>query len=221
MSAAHQQGAASIDELDEATNALRSAQADQDVRRQDLDLLREGTRPEDIALAEAELAEAEQQYALHRAGSRPEDVALAKALVGAAEAGLAAIEQQMDELIVTAPVAGVVEAIELEPGDLVAAGAPVTSLLDLSALRARAYVPENRLDLKIGQAVSVTVDSFPGRRFAARITFVARQAEFTPGNVQTPEERSKQVFRIEATLDEGLDVLRAGMAADVWLEGEK
>jgi multidrug resistance efflux pump len=221
MSAAHQQGAASIDELDEATNALRSAQADQDVRRQDLDLLREGTRPEDIALAEAELAEAEQQYALHRAGSRPEDVARAKALVGAAEAGLAAIEQQMDELIVTAPVAGVVEAIELEPGDLVAAGAPVTSLLDLSALRARAYVPENRLDLKIGQAVSVTVDSFPGRRFAARITFVARQAELTPGNVQTPEERSKQVFRIEATLDEGLDVLRAGMAADVWLEGEK
>jgi hypothetical protein len=68
------------------------------------------------------------------------------------------------------------------------------------------------------QKVAISVDSFPGRHFAAHISFVARQAEFTPNNVQTPEERSKQVFRIKVTLDEGLDVLRPGMAADVWLD---
>ena len=71
--------------------------------------------------------------------------------------------------------------------------------MDRDNLWIRAYVPENRLNLSIGQPLQVTVDSFPGRRFNARVSFVARQAEFTPGNVQTPEERSEQVFRIKAT----------------------
>ena len=62
------------------------------------------------------------------------------------------------------------------------------------------------------------VDSFPGRKFAARVSFISREAEFTPRNIQTPEERSKQVFRIKVTLEEGLDVLRVGMAADVLLD---
>ena len=101
---------------------------------------------------------------------------------------------------------------------MAAANAPALSLMDLGNLWVRAYVPENHLNLQNGQKLSVTVDSFPGRKFAGHVSFVARQAEFTPNNVQTPEERSKQVFRVKVTLDEGLDVLRPGMAADVWLE---
>jgi HlyD family secretion protein len=82
----------------------------------------------------------------------------------------------------------------------------------------RAYLPENRLDLQLGQKATLRVDSFPDRRFAGHISFISRAAEFTPSNIQTPEERIKQVFRIKVMLDEGLDVLRAGMAADVFLE---
>jgi len=81
----------------------------------------------------------------------------------------------------------------------------------------RAYVPENHLHVKTGEEVEVQIDSFPGRIFKGEIVFVARQAEFTPANVQTPEERSKQVFRIKVKLTDGLDVLRPGMAADVVL----
>jgi hypothetical protein len=92
--------------------------------------------------------------------------------------------------------------------------------MDTSHLWVRAYVPENRLGVTVGQKVTVTVDSFPDRKFAAHVGFIARQAEFTPNNVQTPEERSKQVFRIKADLDEGLDVLRPGTPADVWLDEE-
>ena len=69
-------------------------------------------------------------------------------------------------------------------------------------------MPENRLELKLGQKMWITVDSFPGRRFAGELSFIARQAEFTPSNVQTPEERVKQVFRIKVELREGLDELR-------------
>jgi hypothetical protein len=68
--------------------------------------------------------------------------------------------------------------------------------------------------------VPIRVNSYPDRRFAARITFIAQLAEFTPRNIQTPEERSKQVFRIKATLDEGKDHLRVGMPADVLLDEE-
>ena len=105
--------------------------------------------------------------------------------------------------------------VELQRGDMISPNAPVLSLLDTSHLWVRAYIPENRMNVQPGNKVAITVDSFPDRTFGGHISFISREAEFTPNNVQTPEERSKQVFRIKATLDEGLDVLRPGMAADV------
>jgi multidrug resistance efflux pump len=211
--------AASAEEMDRANEEVKSAEQAIVVREQELALLKEGTRAEDIAAAEAQLREAEQALTLAKTGYRKEEVAAAKAAADAARAALAAVEQQVAELTIRAPVNGVVEALELQPGDIVAAGAPVLSLVDMGSLWVRAYVPENHLDVHIDQPVTVTVDSFPNRDFVGRISFVARQAEFTPGNVQTPEERSKQVFRIKVQLDAAArEVLRPGMAADVWLD---
>jgi len=210
--------AVSEDQFDEARTKLQVAQATVEVQREKLSLLEAGTRQEQIKRAEAQLREADENWQLTTAGFREEEIAAARAAVDAAEAALAAIDEQIDELKVIAPIDGVVEAVDLEPGDLVAANAPVISLMDTSHLWVRAYVPENELDLTIDQELSISVDSYPGERFTGRISFIARQAEFTPGNVQTPEERSKQVFRIKVRLVEGLDRLRPGMAADVWLE---
>ena len=99
-----------------------------------------------------------------------------------------------------------------------APNAPVMSLVDMERLWVRAYVPENQLGIREGDRVTVSVDSYPDKSFAAHISFISRTAEFTPGNVQTPEDRSKQVVRIKVTLDEGLDRLRPGMAADIWFD---
>ena len=174
------------------------------VRQQELSLLEAGTRTEDIERARAELEEAQQALALTNAGYRPEEVAAAKAARDAAQAALAAIRTRKKELRIVAPVDGTVEAQELQPGDLTLPGAPVLSMVDNQRLWVRAYLPENRLNVKLGQQLWVTVDSYPERRFAGEVTFLARQAEFTPSNIQTPEERSKQVFRIKVTLKEGL-----------------
>ncbi|HVT89826.1 MAG TPA: efflux RND transporter periplasmic adaptor subunit [Tepidisphaeraceae bacterium] len=141
----------------------------------------------------------------------------AQAATESVDATVKALDEQIKELKIVAPVNGRVEAVDLQPGDLVAANAPVLSLMDTSNLWVRVYLPENHLDVQVGQKLEVTVDSFPNRKFTGHVSFVARQAEFTPGNVQTPEERSKQVFRMKVTLDEGLDVLHPGMSADVWL----
>lgn len=211
-------GAATPDQRDQARTEFRVAQATLTVRSEKLQLLEEGTRQEDLAQAEAQLKEAAEAANLSKLGFRQEDIAASKAAMEAARASLEAIDRKIEELTVTSPVEGTVEAVEIQPGDLVAPNAPALSLIDMTTLRVRAYVPENHLGLKLGQTLDVRVDSYPGRTFQGKVTFVARQAEFTPGNVQTPEERSKQVFRIRVELDNRDKLLRPGMAADVWLE---
>lgn len=210
--------AATQDERDTSEQQYKAAQAVVDVRQQQLAELQAGSRKEDIASAKAAYEAADHALKLMEKGYRPEDIAQAEAGVQAAEASLKAIDTQIEELTIKAPMDGVIEAAEIYPGDVVTPNAPVLSMIDPTHLWVRAYVPENRLDLQLGKPVQVGVDSYPDRRFAGTLTFIARQAEFTPGNVQTPEERSKQVFRVKVTLDEGLDVLRPGMTADLWLD---
>jgi HlyD family secretion protein len=206
------------DEFDQVETELRVAQETAQVRQEELNELLEGTRREDKAQAQALVDEARQALLLRQHGSRQEEIAAAKAALDAAAAAVKVIEEQLAELTIRAPTDGAIEAIELQPGDLVPANAPVISMIDRNRLWVRAYVPENRLALNVGDELSVSVDSFPGERFVGHVSFIARRAEFTPSNVQTPEERSKQVFRIKVMLDQGLDRLRPGMAADVHLE---
>lgn len=212
-------GAATQEALDLATKERKSAIAQVKARSEQLKLLEAGTRAEELAVAAARVREAEQQLNLMKKGNREEDIAQAYAALQAADGALSAIDRQLEELQITAPATGTVEAIELQPGDLVGANAPVISVIDTEHMWVRCYVPENQLDLKIGQQLSLAVDSFPGQWFSGEVSYISRQAEFTPSNIQTPEERSKQVFRIKVKLIDGLDVLRPGMAADVYLEG--
>ena len=201
---------------DEAVRAREAAQAGLAAAEQSLELLEEGTRKEDIAAAKAGFAEAEQALALMRAGYRKEDVAAAAARLASAEAELAAVQARLNELDVLSPCDCILETIELEPGDLVSANAPAVSLLDSDRLWVRTYIPEARLGhLQVGRIVPVRVDGIKDELFRARISFIAREGEFVPRNIQTPEERSKQVFRTKLILQEGLDRLRAGMAVDV------
>ncbi|MCC7420955.1 MAG: efflux RND transporter periplasmic adaptor subunit [Planctomycetaceae bacterium] len=211
-------GAATPDQRDQAQTEFRVASATVTVRTEHLQLLEEGTRPEDIDQAEAQLREATEAANLAKIGFRQEDIMAAKAAMESARAALEAIDRKMQELTVVSPVDGIVEAVELQPGDLVAPNAPALSMVDMTTLRVRAYVPENHLGVQLGQELDVRVDSYPKRTFKGKVTFIARQAEFTPGNVQTPEERSKQVFRVRIELDNHEKLLRPGMAADVWLD---
>ncbi len=203
-------------EYDKAVRELKRSRGEVAGAEQELALLEEGTREEELAEARAILTEAEEALKLVAKGFREEDIAEAAAHVAAVQAQLEAIETQMKELTVLSPCDCVVEAISLRPGDLVPANAPAATLLDVSRLWLRTYVPETRLgQIRLGQSVPVRVDGFGSRRFAARVSFVASQGEFTPRNIQTPEERGKQVFRTKVTLEEGIELLRVGMGADV------
>jgi RND family efflux transporter MFP subunit len=149
-------------------------------------------------------------------GARKEDIDAAKAQVERARAALQQIETQLAELEVKAPADAFVEVLQLRPGDLINAGSPVATLVEIDRLWVRVYVPEPELgQLQLGKEVSVAVDTFRGESFQGHIEEIASRGEFTPRNVQTRDERAHQVFGVRVRLDNSARKLRAGMAADV------
>lgn len=160
-------------------------------------------------------ANAYETYLAAQRGGRPEDIAAAQATVAQAQERLAFLERQHRELVVTAPAAGIVESLDLRPGDLVAANQPVATLLEPDQIWVRVYVPETRLGLvKVGQAAAVHVDTFPHRSFPGRVVEIRNQAEYTPRNIQTLDQRSDQVFGVKVAIAPTPE-LKPGMAAIV------
>jgi multidrug resistance efflux pump len=208
------------EEFNQAVAERKAARARAAVAKSRLELLLEGTRKEQIEQAKARLMAAESEAQLYRTGYRQEDIARAKAQREAVHAQVEAIRQQIAELEIRAPCDGVIEAIELRPGDLVPASGPVISVMDTRRMWVRAYVPQLHLALvPLEKRLAVRVDSAPDKTYWGRVIYVSRQAEFSPDNIQTPEERSKQVFRIKVEIEGDRSQLRPGMTADVLLEG--
>ena len=153
------------------------------------------------------------RYDLLLAGTRPEEIAQARAQ-------LAEIETDLREMRIAAPTNCVLEVLNVKIGDVLAPNQPVATLLLTNHLWIRVYVPEPWLGkIKLGAAANVRVDSFPGKNFAGVIEQIARDAEFTPRNVQTVGERVKQVFGVKVRLENPEGQLRAGMSADVSFPG--
>ncbi len=168
--------------------------------------------------ADARLREALERVALLEEGPRPEQIAAAAAAVKRARAVLRRARLDLEEATVKAPWQGIVEVLDLEAGDFVAPGVPLVTLADPDRLWVRAYVPENLLGwVSLGAEAFVTVDSFPGRSYRGRVEFVSTEAEFTPRNIQTREDRALQVYGIKVALVER-EGLKAGMAAEVVIE---
>ncbi len=212
------EGTLSQDEIDRVTEEYQVAQALVTARREELALLKRGARKEDIAAARAELEKAQHALALAREGFRREDVRKAEAAVAAARANVESLKAQMDELDVRAPADGIVSALDLRPGDLVAPNSPLLSLQERGRMWVRAYVPEGQLALQIGDHLPISIDSYPDRFFDGEVVFIASEAEFTPRNIQTTEERAKLVFRIKVAIEDPDRLIRPGLPADVWLE---
>jgi multidrug resistance efflux pump len=205
--------------LDAATETLRTATATVEVRRNELVILQSGPRPQELAAAEANAREARLAWELADKGYRSEEIDAAEAARDAAQAALRAIQRQRQELRIVAPADGVIDALDLQPGDLVPANAPVLSLLSRKRLWIRTYVSQRFLHLKLGQRVRVTVDAWPGTEWEGEVTFIAQHSEFTPNNVQTSDERAKQVYRLHVNLPETDGRLMPGMTANVWIAG--
>jgi HlyD family secretion protein len=165
--------------------------------------------------AEAAMLVAEAKLASVQAGPRPEDVAIAEARVQQAEAALTSVEVQLDKLNLTAPRDGIITDRPANPGELATLGATLMNLGDLDQVTLTVFIPETQIgQVRVGQTARVEVDAYPGETFEGSVTFIAPEAEFTPKNVQTEEERVNLVFAVKITLDNPDHRLKPGMPAD-------
>lgn len=140
----------------------------------------------------------------------------AQAAVQVAEAQLDLLDLQIEKLIVKAPQAGVVLTRSVQPGEIVQAGMPVLTIARLETLTVTVYISEDRYgEVSLGDGASLQVDSFPDDTFVATVTRIADQAEYTPRNVQTREERQTTVYAVELEVSNLDGKLKPGMPADV------
>jgi HlyD family secretion protein len=182
-----------------------------------LEFLRDEAKRQQELLKRKVVSPTDAQKAASSATAQEKIVAAAQTRVIQARAQLADIDAQLAEMQVRAPTDSILEVLLVKVGDVLPANREVATLLLPQHLWVRVYVPEPWLGLiKIGDQVQVRVDSFPGKDFPGEVEQVNRQAEFTPRNVQTVEDRIRQVFGVKVRLSNNDDRLRAGMAADVY-----
>lgn len=148
-------------------------------------------------------------------GSRPEDIAMAKAQMISVEGDLREAQSQWDERQVKSPANAVVEVMDIRPGDLLPANTTVAKLLETDQLYVVVYVPQGMIGrVHLGQNAEVRVDAFD-RPFRAKVEQIRQQAEFLPRNVETKDEREHQVIGVKLRVDNPESRLRAGIHADV------
>jgi HlyD family secretion protein len=182
-----------------------------------LEDLKLGPDPDDVALAEDRVANAQAQLDLAKSQSpTKEQLAVAEAQLDTARADLEAAQVQVDLLMVTTPVDGVVMTRNIEPGEIVSPGVPALSVGQLDNLTVTVFIPENKYgQINLGDLAELTSDSFPGKTFDATVTRIADRAEYTPRNVQTQEERVTTVYAIELSVSNPQGELKPGMTVDV------
>jgi len=172
--------------------------------------------------AEAAVQMAQAQLDALRAGATEEEIAVVEAQVKQAQAALDALMVLRDKLTIAAPVGGLVLERSIHEGELAGPGATLLTLGDLDEVTLTVYVPEDRLgQVQIGQQVEVGVDSFPERRFIGTVVAIAHEAEFTPRNVQTQEERVNMVFAVDVSISNPDHALKPGLPADAVIVTEE
>ena len=214
------------EDLRRAEDQMAQAQAELDAARRDLDRLSgladrgsatEKSRddaPTRKEIAERAVAAARAQLDKLVAGPRRQEIEAARAQRASAEAMVAAVEQQIIDATVLAPSDGVVTIRIAEPGEVLPPGATIAVLTDLARPWLTVWIDEPSLSrVTLGQSVTVRVDG-SDQSFEGTVSFISPVAEFTPKNVQTPDERAKLVFRVKVRLDNTDGIFKPGMPAD-------
>jgi HlyD family secretion protein len=218
-------------EIRASQQAMIDAQADLEEKKLDNDRAQQLFAKDEIAAqdrdlaatalkrAEATFKAAQQRYNEAVEGSRKEDIAIARANLAEANANLGLSRIDLSYTVLLAPSTGVITVRQAELGEVAAPGTPVVTLADLDHIWLRAYIAETDLGrIHWGQDATITTDTYPGKQYHGRISFISPDAEFTPKSVQTYQERVTLVYRIKIDIDNPNHELKPGMPADAHLQ---
>jgi multidrug resistance efflux pump len=222
---------------DAADTALDDAEIDLEDAQDDYDDALTSDDADDLLEARARVYVAQERYdmaldslrAFQTGADSPEVVMAGQAVEGArsqleaaktavnqVQAQLSEIDAQMEKLVVPAPLDGVVLVRSVQPGEVAQAGMTTMTIAKLDKLTVTVYISEDRYgEVSLGQSASLSVDSFPDETFSATVTRIADQAEYTPRNVQTKEERQTTVYAVELSVENPDGKLKPGMPVDV------
>jgi len=215
------------EEIKAAQQTMLDGQADMQQKKLDYDRAQRLFKEDAISAQDRDLADtalkrsqasfqtAQQKYNQALEGSRKEDIAIAQANLKEASANLGMSHVTLDYTVLRSPIPGVITVRQAELGEVVVPGTPVVTLADLDHIWLRAYIAETDLGrIRWGQGAVITTDTYPGKKYHGRISFIASEAEFTPKSVQTYKERVMLVYRIKIDIDNPNHELKPGMPAD-------
>lgn len=172
-----------------------------------------------VTRAQAAFDRAQQVYNELVEGTRKEELAVQRATLDQAQENLDMARIRLSYTVLRAPFGGVILVRQAELGEVVTAGTPIITLADLAHLWLRVYIPETDLGkVHWGQDVEVRTDTYPGKTYHGRVSFISSEAEFTPKSVQTEKERVTLVYRIKIDLDNPNFELKPGMPADAYIK---
>ncbi len=164
----------------------------------------------------SKLSQLKWQIKKARTGAQEEEIDMARAAVAQIEAGLKQLDKLIEDRTITSPVKGTILSTFAHEGEYTATGQLLATVTDLEELDLIAYVSEKGLArVTLGQAASVHIDAFADRWFKGKVTKIADEAEFTPSNVQTEEERVKLVFEVTVRVPNPEGFFKPGLPADV------
>lgn len=207
-------------QYDQARAKLDSTAAQLRQAQDRLGLVTEGPRKEEIAGARAQVARSQGAVQTAEANRidlrrKREELAARKAEIDRTRAQVGMTQTQIADSTIVAPIDGVVLVKSAEAGEVIAAGTTIVSLGDLAHPWLRAYINETDLGrIKLGGKVQLSTDSYKGKTYEGRISFISSEAEFTPKQIQTKEERVKLVYRIKIDVDNAHQELKNNMPVD-------
>jgi HlyD family secretion protein len=207
-------------QFDQARAKLDSTAAQLKQAEDKLALVKEGPRAEEIAGARAQVARAQAAVQTAEANRieirrKQQELAARQSEIERTRAQVGMTQTQIADATVVAPIDGVVLVKAAEAGEVIAAGSTIVSLGDLDHPWLRAYINETDLGrIKVGGKARLSTDSFPGKTYDGHISFIASEAEFTPKQIQTKEERVKLVYRIKIDVDNAQHELKNNMPVD-------
>ena len=210
----------STSQYDQFHSRFTSAQAALKQSRERYDLVVAGPRKEQVEAAAGQVERARAGLKVGQANElelkrREQEITARRAEIARAQAQIAVVDSQLADTVAVSPAGGVVLVKSADVGEVLAPGTTVVTIGDIDHPWLRGYIPERDLGrVRIGSKVKVTTDSFPGKVYWGRLTFIASQAEFTPKQIQTKEERVKLVYRIKIEIDNPQHELKSNMPAD-------
>jgi len=210
-------------QYDQYRNRWQNAEAMLNQSKERQSLVLAGPRVEQIDAASAQVERARAALKMAESNAleikrREQELPLRQSEIARAQANLALIDSQLADTIAVSPVDGVVLVKAADVGEVLAAGTTIVTIGDIDHPWLRAYINETDLGrVKIGTKAKITTDSYPDKEYAGRVSFIASEAEFTPKQIQTQEERVKLVYRIKIDLDNPRHELKSNMPADAVL----